>query len=77
MGRGAVEVVGDISAVNRAEDDVDGIRSFGDHITISHNWAHDVWANPDDGGHPHVDCMQTFAQPRTRQLPVVSTGGSN
>ena len=51
----------DISAVNRAGDDVDAIRFFGDHITIAHNWAHDVWANPEAGGRPHVDCMQTFA----------------
>jgi hypothetical protein len=51
----------DISAINLAGDDVDAIRFFGDHITIAHNWAHDVWANPDAGGHPHVDCMQTFA----------------
>lgn len=51
----------DISTVSRAGEDVDAIRFFGDHITISHNRAHDVWANPDQGGHPHVDCMQTFA----------------
>jgi hypothetical protein len=51
----------DISAVNRAGDDVDAIRFFGDHITIAHNWAHDVWANPEADGRPHVDCMQTFA----------------
>ena len=51
----------EVSAVNRAGDDVDAIRFFGDHITVSHNWAHDVWANPDAGGRPHVDCMQTFA----------------
>jgi hypothetical protein len=47
-----------ISAISRVGDDVDAIRFFGDHITISHNWAHDVWANPDAGGQPHVDCCK-------------------
>ena len=51
----------DISQVRIADDDVDAIRFFGDGITIAHNTAHDIWANPEAGGKPHTDCMQTYA----------------
>jgi hypothetical protein len=51
----------EISGISITDDDVDAIRFFGNDITISENWAHDVWANPDTGRDPHVDCMQTFA----------------
>jgi hypothetical protein len=48
-----------------AGDDTDGIRFFGDHIKMLHNWISDV----SDGSHcskdgcgdgPHPDCFQTF-----------------
>jgi hypothetical protein len=51
----------DISRVSITDDDVDAIRFFGDDITIAHNTAHDIWANPQAGGDPHTDCMQTYA----------------
>jgi len=51
----------DISQVSITTDDVDAIRFFGDGITIAHNDAHDIWANPGAGGAPHTDCMQTYA----------------
>jgi hypothetical protein len=51
----------DISQVSITNDDVDAIRFFGDGITIAHNDAHDIWANPGAGGAPHTDCMQTYA----------------
>ena len=51
----------DISQVSITNDDVDAIRFFGDGITIAHNDAHDIWANPQAGGAPHTDCMQTYA----------------
>jgi hypothetical protein len=51
----------DISEVNIGDDDVDAIRFFGDGITIAHNTAHDIWANPDPDRRPHTDCMQTYA----------------
>ena len=51
----------DISQVSITDDDVDAIRFFGNGITIAHNTAHDIWANPDAGGSPHTDCMQTYA----------------
>lgn len=51
----------DISEVYIDEDDVDAIRFFGDGITIAHNTAHDIWANPSEGRKPHTDCMQTYA----------------
>jgi hypothetical protein len=52
----------DISQVSITDDDVDAIRFFGDHITIVHNTAHDIWANPQEDRHPHTDCMQTYAR---------------
>jgi hypothetical protein len=51
----------DISQVSITNDDVDAIRFFGNGITIAHNTAHDIWANPGAGGDPHTDCMQTYA----------------
>jgi hypothetical protein len=51
----------DISQVSITNDDVDAIRFFGNGITIAHNDAHDIWANPQAGGAPHTDCMQTYA----------------
>ena len=50
----------DISKVNIGNDDVDATRFFGDDITIRHNYSHDIWANPERGGQPHTDCMQTY-----------------
>jgi pectate lyase len=50
----------DISQVYIGDDDVDAIRFFGDGITIAHNTAHDIWANPSPGRRPHTDCMQTY-----------------
>jgi hypothetical protein len=51
----------DVSQVSITNDDVDAIRFFGNGITIAHNYAHDIWANPSAGGAPHTDCMQTYA----------------
>jgi hypothetical protein len=50
----------DISSVNIGSDDVDAMRFFGNNITIQHNFSHDIWANPEKGGSPHTDCMQTY-----------------
>jgi pectate lyase len=49
-----------------AGDDTDGIRFFGDHIQILHNWISDVRDGADCtmddgcGDGPHPDCFQTF-----------------
>ena len=62
----------DISAVNRAGDDVDAIRFFGDHITIAHNWAHDVWANPRRA----ADRTWTACKPSPTANPPAPTSAS-
>jgi pectate lyase len=64
----------DISAVSITNDDVDAIRFFGDGITIAHNSAHDIWANPQAGGSPHTDCMQTYAHSEPASSNVVIEG---
>jgi pectate lyase len=64
----------DISQVSITDDDVDAIRFFGDHITIAHNHAHDIWANPQAGGAPHTDCMQTYAHSEPASSHVVIEG---
>jgi Right handed beta helix region len=64
----------DISQVRIADDDVDAIRFFGDDITIAHNYAHDIWANPQAGRKPHTDCMQTYAHSEPASSNVVIEG---
>jgi hypothetical protein len=64
----------DISKVRITDDDVDAIRFFGDHITIAHNFAHDIWANPTPGRKPHTDCMQTYAHSEPASSNIVIEG---
>lgn len=64
----------DISQVKIADDDVDAIRFFGDDITIEHNYAHDIWANPQKNRKPHTDCMQTYAHSEPASSNVTIQG---
>jgi hypothetical protein len=48
-----------------AGDDTDGVRFFGDHIKLLHNWISDVSDGSECtkdgcGDGPHPDCIQTF-----------------
>jgi Right handed beta helix region len=64
----------DISGVRITDDDVDAIRFFGDHITIAHNYAHDIWANPQKNRKPHTDCMQTYAHSEPASSNILIEG---
>jgi hypothetical protein len=61
----------DISEVYIGDDDVDAIRFFGNNITIAHNYAHDIWANPSKNRRPHTDCMQTYAHSEPASSNIV------
>jgi hypothetical protein len=61
-----------ITQVSHTDDDVDGIRFFGDGARVLHNHVYDLEAN--DVEDSHVDCMQTFATSGPGSSDVVIQG---
>jgi hypothetical protein len=61
-----------ITQVRHTDDDVDGIRFFGDGARVLHNTVTDLEAN--DVEDSHVDCMQTFATSGPGSSDVVIHG---
>ena len=61
-----------ITQVSHSDDDVDGIRFFGDGAKVLHNHVYDLEAN--DVEDSHVDCMQTFATSGPGSSDVVIQG---
>ena len=62
-----------ITQVNYTENDVDGIRFFGDGARVLHNEIEDL-EGTEDVGEAHVDCMQSFATSRPGSSNVVVQG---
>jgi hypothetical protein len=62
-----------ITQVRFTENDVDGIRFFGDGARVLHNAVEDL-EGTDDVGESHVDCMQSFATSRAGSQNVVIQG---
>jgi Right handed beta helix region len=62
-----------ITQVRWNENDVDGIRFFGDGARVLHNAVEDL-EGTDDVGDAHVDCMQSFATSRPGSQNVVIQG---
>ena len=62
-----------VTQVNYTENDVDGIRFFGDNARVLHNEIQDL-EGTDDVGDSHVDCMQSFATSRPGSQNVVIQG---
>ena len=61
-----------ITQVEHSDDDVDGIRFFGDGAKVLHNTVFDLEAN--DIEDSHVDCIQTFATSGPGSSDVVIQG---
>jgi Right handed beta helix region len=62
-----------ITQVRFTENDVDGIRFFGDGARVLHNAVEDL-EGTEDVGESHVDCMQSFATSRAGSQNVVIQG---
>ena len=62
-----------ITQVRYTQNDVDGIRFFGDGARVLHNVVRDL-EGTDDVGDAHVDCMQSFATSRAGSENVVIQG---
>ena len=62
-----------VTQVRYTQNDVDGIRFFGDGARVLHNVVRDL-EGTDDVGDAHVDCMQSFATSRAGSSNVVVQG---
>lgn len=62
-----------VTQVRYTENDVDGIRFFGDGARVLHNEVKDL-EGTDDVGEAHVDCLQSFATSRPGSSDVVVQG---
>lgn len=62
-----------VTQVRYTQNDVDGIRFFGDGARVLHNVVEDL-EGTDDVGDSHVDCMQSFATSRPGSQNVVIQG---
>jgi hypothetical protein len=69
-GRGVTVADNTVTQVRHTDDDVDGIRFFGDGFRVLHNTVTDLEAN--EVGDSHVDCMQTYAtsQPGSSDVTI-------
>jgi hypothetical protein len=72
-GTGIVVQDNTVTQVRYTENDVDGIRFFGDGARVLHNAVEDL-EGTDDVGDSHVDCMQSFATSRPGSQNVVVQG---
>jgi predicted small lipoprotein YifL len=62
-----------VTQVRYTQNDVDGIRFFGDGARVLHNAVEDL-EGTDEVGDAHVDCMQSFATSRPGSQNVVIQG---
>jgi hypothetical protein len=61
-----------ITQVMHNDQDLDGMRFFGNDVRLLHNWVHDLEGN--DPEESHVDCMQSFATSRSGTTNAVLLG---
>jgi hypothetical protein len=62
-----------VTRVRHTDDDLDGIRFFGDEFKVLHNTVRDLEGTSEIGD-SHVDCMQTYATSRPGSSDVVIQG---
>jgi hypothetical protein len=62
-----------ITQVRHTDDDIDGIRFFGDGFKVLHNTVRDLEGTSDIGD-SHVDCMQTYATSQPGSSDVLIQG---
>jgi hypothetical protein len=62
-----------ITRVRHTDDDVDGIRFFGDGFQVLHNTVREL-EGTDDIGDSHVDCIQTYATSQPGSSDVLIQG---
>jgi hypothetical protein len=62
-----------VTRVRHTDDDLDGIRFFGDGFKVLHNTVRELEGSADIGG-SHVDCIQTYATSRPGSSDVTIQG---